>query len=300
MAKQPSQTIDYYVWLMSDWAYLGGARFVQMAARHGVRINHIPMRMQDVYAGSGGVLLAQRSWQRRAYRILELKRWRARLGMCLNIEPKFFPVDVDLASCMVIAGQRRHLPVADLVNAIMRAIWAEDQDVSDPGVLITIAERHGLDGAGLLEAARADAVRAEYQDNTARALAAGVFGSPFYAFAGELFWGQDRLDMLEETIVRSATRDLGRSSEATNAPGRHVSMEATMAVTKRAIPRFRVAEHAEGDPWIVIEQSGGEDLSLLKNMIGFNLRPGTTLEEANTISKYLNLNIQKISETVLS
>lgn len=73
-----------------------------------------------------------------------------------------------------------------------------------------------------------------------------------------------------------------------------------MAVTKRAIPRFRVAEHAEGDPWIVIEQSGGEDLSLLKNMIGFNLRPGTTLEEANTISKYLNLNIQKISETVLS
>ena len=143
MSKRLSRTIDYYVWLMSDWAYLGGVRFVQMAARHGVRINHIPMRMQDVYAGSGGILLAQRSWQRQAYRIMELKRWRARLGMSLNIEPKFFPADVDLASCMVIAGQRRHLPVADLVNAIMRAIWAEDQDVSDPGVLLEAQPHRG-------------------------------------------------------------------------------------------------------------------------------------------------------------
>jgi hypothetical protein len=43
-----------------------------------------------------------------------------------------------------------------------------------------------------------------------RALSAGVFGSPFYLFEGEVFWGQDRLDMLEEAIVRSSTADLGR------------------------------------------------------------------------------------------
>jgi 2-hydroxychromene-2-carboxylate isomerase len=54
MTDQQASTIDYYVWLMSDWAYLGGVRFVQLAARHGLKINHIPMRMQDVYAGSGG------------------------------------------------------------------------------------------------------------------------------------------------------------------------------------------------------------------------------------------------------
>ena len=54
MADDSARTIDYYVWLMSDWAYLGGVRFVQMAERHGLRINHIPTRMQDVYAGSGG------------------------------------------------------------------------------------------------------------------------------------------------------------------------------------------------------------------------------------------------------
>jgi 2-hydroxychromene-2-carboxylate isomerase len=218
MTEKTPPTIDYYVWLMSDWAYLGGVRFVQMAARHNARINHIPMRMQDVYAGSGGVFLTQRSWQRQAYRIEELKRWRARLGMHLNIEPKFFPSDVDLASCMIIAGQHRGLPIADLVNAVMRAIWSDDQDVSDPKVLVTIAGRQGIDATELIEAARTETVRAEYRDNTGRALAAGVFGSPFYAFAGELFWGQDRLDMLEETIVRFHAGDLGRAPAGKAAP----------------------------------------------------------------------------------
>jgi 2-hydroxychromene-2-carboxylate isomerase len=209
--EQQSSTIDYYVWLMSDWAYLGGIRFVQMAARHGITINHIPMRMQDVYAASGGTLLANRSWQRQAYRIAELKRWRSKLGVALNIEPKFFPSDVDLASCVVIAWQRRGLPVADFVNAVMRAIWAQDRDVSDPDVLVAIAEHCGFERSGLLDAAVTEAVREEYRGNTARALTAGVFGSPFYAFAGELFWGQDRLDMLEEAVVRSAAgHDLGR------------------------------------------------------------------------------------------
>jgi 2-hydroxychromene-2-carboxylate isomerase len=210
MIEQQEPTIDYYVWLSSDWAYLGGARFVQMAARHGLKINHIPMRIQDVYAGSGGIVLANRSWQRQAYRITELKRWRSQLGIPVNIEPKFFPCDVDLASCAVIAGQRRGLPIADFVNAVMRAIWAEDQNVADPDVLIAIANRYGLESRALLDAADTEAVRAEYRDNTARALAAGVFGSPFYVFAGELFWGQDRLGMLEEAIVRSATGNLGR------------------------------------------------------------------------------------------
>jgi 2-hydroxychromene-2-carboxylate isomerase len=206
-------TVDYYVWLLSDWAYLGGRRFIHMAARHDVRVNHIPMRMQDVFAGSGGIVLANRAWQRQAYRITELKRWRARLGVPLNIEPRYFPADVDLASCMVIAGQRLGLGVADFVNAVMRAIWAEDLNPADPAVLGAIAEQCGLDGRALIEAARSEAVRGEYRENTARALATGVFGSPFYVFRGELFWGQDRLDMLEDAIIRSAAGDLGRGPD---------------------------------------------------------------------------------------
>src|ERR1700741_2016287 len=87
MTEQQGPTIDYYVWFLSDWAYLGGVRFVQMAARHGINIKHIPMRMQDVYAGSGGILLANRSWQRQGDRITEFKGWRSAAGVSRDILP---------------------------------------------------------------------------------------------------------------------------------------------------------------------------------------------------------------------
>ena len=162
-------TIDYYVWLSSDWAYLGGVRFTQIAARHGLKIHHIPMRMQDVYAGSGGLLLTERSWQRQSYRIRELKRWSTRLGIKVNIEPRYFPADIDLASCMVIAAQRRGFEVAGLVNAIMTAIWAEDRDPADPEVLKALASKFQWDAADLLEEAAGQHIRAEYHGNTQRA-----------------------------------------------------------------------------------------------------------------------------------
>jgi 2-hydroxychromene-2-carboxylate isomerase len=78
--------------------------------------------------------------------------------------------------------------------------------------------RGGIDGGELIEAASTEAVQAEYRDNTARALDAGVFGSPFYRFEGHLFWGQDRLDMLEEAIIRSRAGDLGRTQDDISSP----------------------------------------------------------------------------------
>jgi 2-hydroxychromene-2-carboxylate isomerase len=109
--------------------------------------------------------------------------------------------------------------VADFVNAIMTSIWADDEDAADPKVLSALASRHGLDGVQLLAEAGTETVQAEYRDNTRRALSAGVFGSPFYLFGGEVFWGQDRLVMLEEAIVRSRTADLGRRPALLPGPG---------------------------------------------------------------------------------
>jgi hypothetical protein len=73
-----------------------------------------------------------------------------------------------------------------------------------------------------------------------------------------------------------------------------------MSNIKRATPRFRVAEYADGKPWIVVEQSGGNDLTLFENMVGFDLRPGTSIEEAEAISHYLNSKLIVISETSLT
>jgi hypothetical protein len=64
--------------------------------------------------------------------------------------------------------------------------------------------------------------------------------------------------------------------------------------------RFRVTEDANGKPCIVVERSGGDDLCLFENMVGFDLRPGTSIGEAEAISHYLNSKLIAISETELN
>lgn len=200
------KTIDYYFWMNSDWAYLGADRLESLAKRHGARIRYMPVDLPSIYARTGGVLLQERAKERQQYRITELGRWCRRLDIHVNPTPRFMCPDASLASRLVIAADRAGEPVAPLYKAILRAEWCDDQDISDPGTLRTILLSQRLAADVLFAAADSPEVRSDYRNFTDTAVAAGVFGSPSYVFNGELFWGQDRLDFLEEAVERDGRR----------------------------------------------------------------------------------------------
>ena len=192
--------IDAYYWIHSDWAYFGGPRLKEIARRHGLTVNHRPVDLATVYARTGGIKLPYRSKERKDYRLLEMTRFRKLLNMPINLEPKYFCVTGHLPSWFVIAAQLEGHDVSDLSQAIMKAIWVDDQDVENGHTLIAIASALGLDGTTLLERAEDPKTELVYMNYTNEAIARGVFGAPFYYFQGEAFWGQDRLDMLDKTI----------------------------------------------------------------------------------------------------
>ena len=73
--------IDYYFSVLSDWAYFGGDRLERIALRYNATVRYKPTKLSDVYANTGGILLQKRSAQRQEYRVTELKRWSALLGI---------------------------------------------------------------------------------------------------------------------------------------------------------------------------------------------------------------------------
>jgi 2-hydroxychromene-2-carboxylate isomerase len=194
--------IDYFFWINSDWAYLGHDRLEALTAKHQVRLDYKPVDLPYVYNQTGGVLLSKRAPERQRYRIQELKRWTERLGIHVNSQPRYMCPNGDFASCVVIAALRRgdgsH---GQLTKAILHAEWVLDQDISNPDVLARILEDLNLDVDGLMSVAQSAEVRAEYERNTLEAIQAGVFGSPSYVYDGEVFWGQDRLDFLEQAVT---------------------------------------------------------------------------------------------------
>lgn len=188
--------IHYYDSMSSPWTYLGHLRFLDLARRFELTVKHKPMDLLKVWSVSGGLPLKQRAKQRQLYRHQELRRWREFLGIPCNLEPAYHPVADRRACYLVIAAMQQGLDWEKLTYAILRAVWVEERNIADHATLAAIANENGIDGNSLLESTESAAVQAEYQANTEEAIARSVFGAPTYVFDDELFWGQDRLDML--------------------------------------------------------------------------------------------------------
>ncbi len=195
--------VDYYFTPHSPWTYLGHQRFLDMIMSHQGAMNLKPVDFGKIFPASGGLPLPKRAPQRQAYRMMELKRWREHLGIPLNLEPKFFPVDPELASLLIIAaGANRSAVAPSLAYNLMRAVWVEDRNIADADTLKAIIRAKGLPADELLAQATSPETKATYESFTQEALARGVFGAPTFVYRDELFWGQDRLDFLERALAK--------------------------------------------------------------------------------------------------
>lgn len=195
-----ARTIDYLFTLQSPWAYLGSAPFHALAKRHGLSIRYRPVTLADVFSETGGLPLARRHPVRQAYRLVELQRWRAFRDVPLRLKPKGFPFDATLADCVVIALQEAGRSPEAYLAAAHHAVWAEDRNLSGAEEIGRVLEAAGENAAAVLAAAGSDGVRAAYADNRNWALQNGVFGAPSYVLEGEIFWGQDRLELLDSAL----------------------------------------------------------------------------------------------------
>ena len=195
-----TKSIDYYLSLVSPWCYLGHERLVKLANQHDATIRIWPVDFSIIFPSTGGIPLAKRSHQRKAYRIQELHRWRDHSHVDLNLEPKHFPISDKLAATMIVNLRKQDPKKAiHLAGACLRACWLEERDVSDTDTLLAIAADNNLDGSPLLEG-NIGAIEEIAQDS-AKAAELGVFGAPSYLFGEQLFWGQDRLEFLERALA---------------------------------------------------------------------------------------------------
>ena len=144
-----AKSIDYYFTPVSPYTYLGHERFVEIAARHGAAIVVKPVDYGRIFPLSGGVPLKQRPPQRQAYRLIELKRWSEYLARPLNLKPKYFPVPAEHAAKWILAAKASGEGDAlRFAGALLRAVWAEERDISDAASLARSLASSGSTQAG--------------------------------------------------------------------------------------------------------------------------------------------------------
>lgn len=203
MAARP--TIEYYFSFISLWSYIGSKRLRLLAQKQNARIIYKPIDLMHVFSVSGGLPVKQRSPQRQAYRFIEMERWRRIRDIPIVPEPKFYPANPSLAHRVLLAAIEEDghdsAAVQEFARKGLETVWANEADIADSTTIVSVADASGLEGRRLLERARSEEGLAEREAAlTSEAVSKQFFGAPFYLYRDEPFWGQDRLEMLEDVI----------------------------------------------------------------------------------------------------
>ena len=198
-ARMPRQ-VDYYFSFQSPWAYIGHNLFREVARTHDLKVNYKPVVLVDLFSETGGLPLMKRHPVRQRYRMVELQRWRDKRGLKFQLQPANWPFNARLADGVVIAAIEAGLDPEPFMRRAFAAVWEDQLNLADPATLIALADASGLPGKRLVERSGSEEISATYEKNRQDALAADVFGSPVYVLDGEVFWGQDRIELLADAL----------------------------------------------------------------------------------------------------
>jgi 2-hydroxychromene-2-carboxylate isomerase len=204
--------IEYFYAAHSAFAYLGSARFMQIARAAGRRIAHKPFDLRRAMAGVGAASFGARSKAHVRYFFgREIERWSEYRGApTLGRIPTHHANDITLPNAVLIAALTAGHNIDRLAHAMLEAHWRDDADLADPAALTAICRAVDLDAAPLLAAVPSAEIGRRYQANTDEAIRRSVWGSPTYVVDGDMFYGQDHLELVERALTQPFACDWPR------------------------------------------------------------------------------------------
>ena len=202
-------TLEYFYSAHSAYAYLGSSLLMEIARAGECEIVHRPMDLRRVVAMTGPGATNGLTPQRRAYFSgREIMRWAEMRGApVMDGIPTHHDNDIALSNGMLIAGFQQGRDIDQLAHCLLQAHWRDDADLADADTLARLGSQAGVDPAPLLAAALSPEVQAIHERNTEEAIQRSVFGSPTYFVNGDMFYGQDHLEMVERALARPFAGD---------------------------------------------------------------------------------------------
>jgi len=186
-------------------AYLAWKVLPEIEARTGASFNSVPCLLGGIFKATGNqspMMANANVPAKMAYDMLEMRRFITRHGLLRFQMNPHFPVNTLLIMRIAVAAKReQQLP--PLLAAFFKAMWEDGEKMDDPEVIGKVLSSAGLAADQLLAAAGEPEVKAALIANTEHAVARGAFGIPTFFVGGEMWFGKDRLQQVEEALLRA-------------------------------------------------------------------------------------------------
>jgi len=197
--------IEFLFDFASPNVYLAYRALPPILKRTGARVEIIPCLLGGIFKATNNrspIVAFAEVKGKVGYEMLEIRRFVDRHKINFRMNPHFPVNSLTLMRAFVAAQDAGE--EADFIEMGLKGMWEDGLKLDDPDVLKQAIDAAGLDGAGLLAAAQTDRVKKKLADNTAAAVARGVFGLPTFFVGSEMFWGKERLPQVEEAVLALA------------------------------------------------------------------------------------------------
>ena len=185
--------LDFFYEFASTYSYLAAMRIAPLAAAAGVAVRWRPFLLGPIFKAQGWDTSPFNLYPAKGrYMVRDCERQAATLGLTFRL-PEPFPQNTLTAARVALVALEEGWG-EDFSRAVYRAQFAEGRQIAEAAVLAEIVASLGRDGAAALARAQSDAIKGRLRAATEEAQRHGVFGAPSFVAAGELFWGNDRLE----------------------------------------------------------------------------------------------------------
>ena len=193
-----SGVIDFYFDFISPFSYLAHCRLPAIAARHGCEIAYHVVDLAVIKRDGGNTGPTTRDMPLKyRYSGTDMQRWAARYGVTITRPSGYGPNRLNEG--VFWAADRG--AIGEYVTATWRRLWCEGGDMTDQALIRGVADELGWDAGELLAFTESEDAATRYRGSTRDAHQRGVFGVPTMMIGDEMWWGNDRLDFMEDYLA---------------------------------------------------------------------------------------------------
>ena len=193
--------IEFYFDCSSPWTYLAFVEILPLSQRQNVEIIWKPILVGGIFNSVNKDVYAFRenpNLLKLDYSSKDLNLWAKHREINISM-PKIFPINsVKAMRGCLFALQKNCLPL--FAQHLFDAYWGHGLDISDETIILKIVEKLGLSPKDFKQYIDSQEAKALLISNSSELIDKGGFGSPTSFYKDQMFFGNDRLHLLEEVI----------------------------------------------------------------------------------------------------
>jgi 2-hydroxychromene-2-carboxylate isomerase len=200
--KTMGKKLEFFYDCSSPWTYLAFSKIEDVARRHNADLIWRPILVGGVFNAVNPSVYEtrQRPVKPKArYFAKDLQDWAHFYGLKIG-QPTVFPVNSVKAMRGAFVAHE-HGMISPYSRCVFEQYWGEDRDISKDEVLRDIVRMVGLDEQEYFTKIASPEYKDKLKRNTDELIERGGFGSPTMFVDGDMYFGNDRLPLVEHALT---------------------------------------------------------------------------------------------------